>query len=193
MKSIAVYCGSSPGAHPEYTQAARDLGRHLAERKTTLVYGGGDVGLMGVIADSVLEHKGSVVGVITRHLADKEVAHDGLSKLHVVNSMHERKALMAELADAFIAMPGGIGTLEEIAEVMVWTQLGLHRKPCGLLNIASYYDGLLGLFDTMVEHRFLASEQLHSLAVSADPATILTELENIRVRYIDKWLDHSKG
>lgn len=192
MNAIAVYCGSSHGTKPEYTEAARALGEHLAERKITLIYGGGDVGLMGEVADSVLKHKGTVVGVITRHLADKEVAHDSLSTLHVVNTMHERKALMADLADAFIAMPGGIGTLEELAEVMVWTQLGLHPKPSGILNVANYYDSLLQLFDTMVDQKFLAADQLHSLAVSDDPATLVSDLEQISVRYIDKWLDHEK-
>lgn len=193
MKSIAVYCGSSPGAKPEYTRAARALGQHLAEQRITLIYGGGDVGLMGEVADAVLEHGGTAVGVITRHLADKELAHEGLSTLHVVNTMHERKALMAELADAFIAMPGGIGTLEELTEVMVWTQLGLHPKPSGILNIAGYYDTLLRLFDTMVDQNFLAGDQLHSLAVSDDPSKLVADLEEISVRYIDKWLGHEKG
>jgi len=192
MKSIAVYCGSSPGAKPEYTEAARELGKLLAERKITLIYGGGDVGLMGEIANAVLANKGTVVGVITKHLADKEVAHHGVSQLHVVETMHERKAMMAELADAFIAMPGGIGTLEELAEVMVWTQLGLHPKPSGVLNIANYYDQLFLLFHKMVEERFLAEEQLHSMAVSDRPAELLDLLGTIRVDYIDKWLDHEK-
>ncbi|MFT5108448.1 MAG: hypothetical protein ACI9UA_004092 [Pseudoalteromonas tetraodonis] len=193
MKSIAVYCGSSHGAKPEYTAAAHKLGRLLAEKDIALIYGGGDVGLMGEIANAVLEHEGSVVGVITKHLADKEVAHHGVSKLHIVESMHERKALMAELADAFIAMPGGIGTLEELAEVMVWTQLGLHPKPSGVLNVANYYDSLLTLLDTMVDQHFLAGEQLHSLAVSDDPATLLAKLGTIQVEYIDKWRDHEKS
>ena len=187
MKSVAVYCGSSHGAKPEYTAAARELGKLLAEREIALIYGGGDVGLMGEIANAVLEGNGTVVGVITRHLADKEVAHHGVSTLHVVESMHERKAMMAELADAFIAMPGGIGTLEELAEVMVWTQLGLHPKPSGILNIDAYYDSLLELFEKMVVEKFLAREQLHSLAVSADPETLLGSLGAIQVDYIDKW------
>jgi len=193
MNSIAVYCGSSSGAKPEYAQAARELGKLLAEQKICLIYGGGDVGLMGEIANAVLANKGTVIGVITRHLADKEVAHDGLSTLHVVNSMHERKALMAELADAFIALPGGIGTLEELAEVMVWTQLGLHPKPCGILNVASYYDSMLTLFRTMVDEGFLAQEQLHSLVVSEDPGILLSELRTTQVEYIDKWLGHEKS
>ncbi len=192
MNSIAVYCGSSSGAKPEYAQAARELGKLLAEQKICLIYGGGDVGLMGEIANAVLAYKGTVIGVITRHLADKEVAHDGLSTLHVVNSMHERKALMAELADAFIALPGGIGTLEELAEVMVWTQLGLHPKPCGILNVTSYYDSMLTLFRTMVDEGFLAQEQLHSLVVSEDPGILLSELRTTQVEYIDKWLGHEK-
>jgi uncharacterized protein (TIGR00730 family) len=192
MNSIAVYCGSSPGAKPQYTAAARELGKFLAEQDIALIYGGGDVGLMGEIANAVLEHKGTVVGVITKHLADKEVAHHGVSTLHIVDSMHERKALMAELADAFIAMPGGIGTLEELTEVMVWTQLGLHPKPSGILNIEGYYDPLLTLFETMVDQSFLAEDQLHSLAVSPDPATLVSDLKKISVRYIDKWLDHEK-
>lgn len=192
MKSIAVYCGSSHGARPEYTEAARALGRLLAQRDITLIYGGGDVGLMGEVANAVLGEKGTVVGVITRHLADKEVAHHGVSTLHVVNTMHERKALMAELADAFIAMPGGIGTLEELAEVMVWTQLGLHPKPSGILNISGYYDPLLELFRKMVDEQFLAADQLHSLAVSETPDGLVDQLGNIQVEYIDKWRDHQK-
>jgi uncharacterized protein (TIGR00730 family) len=192
MNSIAVYCGSSPGTKPQYTRAAHELGKLLAEQDIALIYGGGDVGLMGEIANAVLEHKGTVVGVITKHLADKEVAHHGVSTLHIVDSMHERKALMAELADAFIAMPGGIGTLEELTEVMVWTQLGLHPKPSGILNIEGYYDPLLTLFESMVDQGFLAEDQLHSLAVSSDPATLVNDLKKISVRYIDKWLGHEK-
>jgi len=143
MKTVCVYCGSSPGRLPEYQDAARRLGYELAGRGLGLVYGGASVGVMGAVADAMLERGGKAIGVIPYSLATKEVSHDGLDELIVVDSMHERKARMAELSDGFIALPGGWGTIEEIFEMLTWAQLGFHEKPCGLLNIASYYDHLL--------------------------------------------------
>src|ERR1043165_174167 len=143
FRRVCVFCGSSPGARPEYRQAAEAMGRLLASRRIGLVYGGGNVGLMGLLADAALSAGGEVIGVIPRHLDAREVAHRGLPDLRVVASMHERKALMADLSDAFIALPGGLGTLEEMFEILTWAQLGLHRKPCGLLNVLGYFDRLL--------------------------------------------------
>jgi uncharacterized protein (TIGR00730 family) len=151
MKSICVYCGSNFGERVSYLEAAQDLGAEMAERGITLVYGGGNVGLMGTVADSVLAAGGKAIGVIPQALVDKEVAHTGLSDLRVVGSMHERKSLMADLADGFIALPGGLGTLEEFCEVATWTQLGLHKKACGLLNIGGFYDGLLSFLNHATE------------------------------------------
>ena len=154
MRSVCVFCGSNPGRRPEYLAGAADLGRILAARGIRVVYGGAHVGLMGALADAVLAAGGEIVGVIPGLLVDAEVAHPGLSELRVTGSMHERKALMAELADGFIALPGGIGTLEEFAEIVTWAQLGLHAKPTGLLNLLGYYDGLLGFLDHAVAERF---------------------------------------
>lgn len=155
MESICVFCGSSNGSDPAYAKAARHLGQAIAGNGLTLVYGGGHVGLMGVVADAALEAGGEVIGVMPKSLVDREIAHTGLTKLHVVSSMHERKALMADLSDGFIALPGGNGTLEEFFEVLTWAQLGEHDKPCGLLNAAGYYDPLLAVFDQMVLMKFL--------------------------------------
>ena len=188
MQSLAVYCGSSPGDDPVYRESARALGGILAELGLRLVYGGGSVGLMGVVADAVLAAGGEVVGVITEHLRDKELGHGGLTDLHVVATMHERKALMADLADGFCAMPGSIGTLEEIAEVMVWTQLGLQSKPCGLLNVDGYYDDLIAMVDKMVEERFLHAQHRDALIVEAEPAAMVERLTTAEVQYHDKWL-----
>ena len=152
--AICVYCGSSSGRHPEYAEQARAFGTEMAKRGIALVYGGGKVGLMGTVADAVLAGDGKVIGVIPQSLAEREVAHPGLSELHVVESMHERKALMAELSAGFIALPGGFGTLEEFCEVITWSQLGIHAKPCGILNVAGYFDHLIGMFDYAVEHGF---------------------------------------
>ena len=155
IKRICVYCGSNSGSRPSYTKAARDMGLALTQRGLELVYGGGRVGLMGALADSVLAAGGHVIGIIPQSLAAREVGHHGLKDLRVVNSMHERKALMAELADAFIALPGGFGTLEEISEVLTWAQLGLHRKPYGFLNVEGFYDSLLSFFDHAVAENFI--------------------------------------
>ena len=170
VRSVCVYCGSSFGADPVYADATRALARTLAERGMRAVYGGASVGLMGLLADSVLEAGGEVVGVIPQTLVDREIAHPGLTELHVVSSMHERKALMAELSDAFVALPGGIGTLEELIEVYTWSQLRLHAKPLGVLNTAGYYDGLAAFLDHAVQQGFLPAATRSVLVVDADPS-----------------------
>lgn len=168
MKSVCVFCGSSSGNDPLYAAAARELGTILAEQNLGLVYGGGRVGLMGIIADAVLAAGGRAVGVIPQALADKEVAHHQLTELHIVDSMHERKALMADLSDGFIAMPGGYGTLEEFCEVVTWTQLRIHDKRCGLYNVGGYYDGLLELFDRFVREGFVRPAQRSIVLAESD-------------------------
>ncbi len=177
MKRVCIFCGSRPGALPEYATAARNCGKVLAARGLTLVYGGGNVGLMGVVADAALEAGGEVIGVIPRKLIEREVAHNGLSSLIAVGSMHERKQKMAELADAFVALPGGIGTMEELFEVFTWQQLGLHQKPVGLLNVSGFYDSLLGFLSHMRTHRFLKAEQFERLLVERELETLLGRLE----------------
>lgn len=173
MTRICVFCGSSEGARPDYADAARAVGTELARRGFGLVYGGGSVGLMGVVADTVLAHGGEVVGVIPKALASKELAHAGLTELRVVESMHERKATMAALADAFIALPGGLGTLEETLEIVTWVQLGIHDKPIGVLNVAGYYDGLLKLLAHAVREGFLRREYFDLLLFGDAPAELL--------------------
>lgn len=155
IKSLCVYCGANPGADPEFANAAREVGRYLGSRGCRLVYGGGQVGLMGIVADSTLDAGGSVTGIIPDFLHEAEVAHPGVDDLHVVSSMHERKQMMADEAEAFLAMPGGIGTMEELFEAWTWSQLGRHEKPVGLLNVGGYYDKLLGFLDTMAANGFL--------------------------------------
>jgi hypothetical protein len=175
--NICVFTGSRHGARSEYTGAAKQLGRLLVERGYGLVYGGGNVGLMTVIADTVLELKGRVTGVIPDSLVSREVAHEGLSDLRVVGSMHERKALMAELSDGFVAMPGGIGTLEEFFEVLSWAQLGLHEKPCALLNVGGYYDPLIQFLDHAVADDFIKPKHRALLIVEREPAQLLDRIE----------------
>ncbi|HVM60348.1 MAG TPA: TIGR00730 family Rossman fold protein [Verrucomicrobiae bacterium] len=189
MTSICVYCGSSPGKDPSFAQAARELGALLAKRGHTLVYGGGNVGLMGVVADAVLAAGGRVVGVIPDNLVRREVGHTGLTEQHVVTSMHDRKAKMAALGDGFLALPGGVGTLEEIVEVFVWMQLGLHGKPCALLNVNGYYDPLVKYLEHMVESRFLWPEQLSQLIVAREPAEALDRMASFVPKSMEKWLD----
>jgi uncharacterized protein (TIGR00730 family) len=173
LKRICVFCGSSEGRDPRYRDAARDLGRRLVSSGHALVYGGGAVGLMGILAGAVLQGGGEAIGVIPEILASREVVHTGVKDLRVVTSMHARKALMYELADAFIILPGGLGTLDELFEVMTWTQLGLHSKPIGLLNVASYFSPLLEMIDRAVEGGFIPQESRAFLTVSEDPAEIL--------------------
>jgi uncharacterized protein (TIGR00730 family) len=193
LKRICVFTGSRHGSHPQYAEAARQLGRELVERNYGLVYGGGNVGLMKVIADAVLELGGRVTGVIPDSLVSKEVAHRGLSDLRIVQSMHERKAMMAQFSDGFIAMPGGIGTMEEFFEVLSWAQLGIHRKPCGLLNTGGYYDRLIEFLDQAVEHDFLKSKHRSLLILGNEPADILNRFEAfIRTRGGDQHFDPSK-
>jgi uncharacterized protein (TIGR00730 family) len=186
-----VFTGSSPGSRVEYRQTAEALGRLLAERGIGLVYGGARVGLMGAVADATLAAGGTVIGVIPQSLVDREVAHTGLTELRVVASMHERKATMADLSDAFVALPGGFGTLEEFFEVLTWAQLGLHRKGCGLLNVAGYFDGLLAFADHAVTERFLRRDNREMVLVADDPAHLLERLARYEPPAVDKWLDRA--
>jgi uncharacterized protein (TIGR00730 family) len=179
VRKICVFTGSRSGTSREYTAAAQQLGRQLVERGYGLVYGGGNVGLMNVVANTVLELNGTVVGVIPNALVSKEVAHGGLTELCVVGSMHERKALMAELSDGFIAMPGGIGTMEEFFEVLSWAQLGLHEKPCGLLNVAGYYDFLVGFLDHAVDRDFIKPKHRALMLVERAPAALLDRFQRV--------------
>ncbi len=188
---ICVFCGSNSGSRAAYTKAAEELGRLFARRKLALVYGGGRVGLMGALADAVLKKGGEVIGVIPESLVRREVAHTGLSDLRVVQTMHERKALMAELADAFIALPGGFGTLDEFCEILTWAQLGLHRKPCGLLNVEGYFDPLLALFDRAVEDKFLHPRHRSMLITADEPGKLLEEMARYHAPEVEKWLSHS--
>lgn len=192
MESICVFCGSSNGSDPAYAKAARHLGQAIAGNGLTLVYGGGHVGLMGVVADAALEAGGEVIGVMPKSLVDREIAHTGLTKLHVVSSMHERKALMADLSDGFIALPGGNGTLEEFFEVLTWAQLGEHDKPCGLLNAAGYYDPLLAVFDQMVLMKFLEPVHRDLILVEDDPPALLQRFDSSHPPKTVKWIDDSQ-
>ena len=193
MKRLCVFCGSSPGAEPAYAQAARKLGSILAKSGIGLVYGGASVGLMGEIANSAMQARGEVVGVIPRSLVEKEVAHGGLTDLRVVDSMHQRKALMAELSDGFIAMPGGLGTLEEFFEVLTWAQLGMHTKPCGLLNVGNFYDRLLAFLDHAAEQRFIKPVHRASVLVADSPERLLAEFEMYRAPLVEKWIDRERS
>ena len=188
---ICIFTGSRRGVLPEYADMAKQLARELVARGYGLVYGGGKVGLMNVIADSVLDLRGHVTGVIPNSLVSKEVAHRGLTDLRVVNSMHERKALMAELADGFIAMPGGIGTMEEFFEVLSWAQLGLHDKPCGLLNVGGYYDRLIQFFDYAVAQDFIKPKDRALLIVESEPGKLLDRFEQFLVAHSVKRFDRS--
>jgi len=189
LNSLCVFCGSNPGASPAYGEAAARLGRTLAARGLTLVYGGGRVGLMGVVAGAALAAGGKVVGVIPETLATRELAHDGLTDLQVVGSMHERKARMSEFADGFVALPGGIGTLEEWFEVWTWSQLGFQPKPCGLLNVAGYYDHLLAFLDHMTGERFLTAAHRSMAIVDDDPERLLDRLAIYRPPATRKWIE----
>lgn len=188
LKRICVFCGSSSGILPEYSQAAENVGRLLVKQGLSLVYGGGKVGLMGTIADSVLSAGGEVIGVIPHALMLKEVGHTGLTKLRIVNTMHERKALMAELSDAFIALPGGYGTLDEFCEILTWAQLGLHNKPCGILNVNGYYDSLLDLFQKSVAEGFLRKQHADMLMIENDPEVLLEKMSSYEAPQIEKWI-----
>lgn len=188
IKRVCVFCGSSAGLDPQYAAAARALGRTLGVHGIDLVYGGASVGLMGIVADAALEYGCGVTGVIPESLVRQEVAHTGLDDLRVVGSMHERKALMAELSDAFVALPGGLGTLEEIFEVWTWAQLGHHRKACALLNVGGYYDDLLGFLETVETSGFLKARHRQMLIVADEPEALLDGLDRFIAPSLPKWI-----
>jgi uncharacterized protein (TIGR00730 family) len=188
MKRICVFCGSSFGARPAYREAAVEVGTTLARKGLGLVYGGGNIGLMGALADATLAAGGEAIGVIPQALVAKEVAHRGLTELRVVETMHERKALMASLADAFLALPGGYGTLEEFIEAVTWSQLGIHRKPCGLLNVEGYFDPLLEFFDRAVAERFFRPENRALVLSGAAAAALIDDLLSYELPRAGKWL-----
>jgi uncharacterized protein (TIGR00730 family) len=189
VRRVCVYAGSNPGTDPAYADGARALAAELAGRGIGIVYGGGKVGLMGVTADTALAAGGDVVGVMPQALIDREIGHPGLTELKVVDSMHERKAKMAELADAFVALPGGIGTLEELIEVYTWSQLGIHDKPCGVLNVNGYYDDLARFLDGAVAAGFLRPQHREVLIVEQDPAELLARLAAFEPPRVAKWLE----
>lgn len=191
MDRICVYCGSSPGADPAYVTAAETLGRFLAAREIGVVYGSASVGMMGALADAALDAGGEVVGVIPAGLDEKEVAHPGVD-LEVVDSMHERKQRFAELADGFVALPGGLGTLEELFEILTWAQLGIHEDPCGLLNVAGYFDGIVDFLDHAVAAEFVAPEHRDMLLVAADAESLLDEFECYEPPAVEKWLEREE-
>ena len=192
MPSLCVFCGSSRGADPAFSAGARAFGAAIARSGRTLIYGGGDVGLMGLLASAALDAGGKVIGVIPRALAEKEIAHPRLTDLHVVGSMHERKAKMAELADAFVAMPGGIGTLEEFFEIWTWVQLGFIRKPLGLFNVNGYFDPLLAFLDGVTAQGFLHRAHRDMLLISDQPEALLARVEGWRPPSFQKWIDRNQ-
>lgn len=185
---ICVYCGSSTGGNSIYTQAARDLAGALVDNNIELVYGGAHKGIMGLLADAVLERGGAVHGVIPKMLEEKEIAHTGLTELHVVSSMHERKSMMAALSDGFIALPGGFGTLEELVEMVTWGQLQFHEKPVGVLNVNGYFDKLLEFLDHMQNEQFLKPENRAMLLADSSPAGLLSQFETYQSPSVEKWL-----
>jgi uncharacterized protein (TIGR00730 family) len=188
INSICIYCGSSPGRDNAYAEAAVSLAESLVSRHIRLVYGGAGIGIMGRVANRVLELGGEAVGVIPKALAHKEVAHHHLTELHVTQSMHERKMLMAELSDGFIALPGGIGTLEEIFEIWTWAQLGFHHKPCGLLNVAGYYDALIEFLDHVLAEQFVKDHHRAMLMVETEPKALLDRYVDYRPPAVKHWL-----
>ncbi|WP_370326104.1 TIGR00730 family Rossman fold protein [Euzebya sp.] len=192
LRAVAVYCGSSPGARESFAEGAAALGRALARRDIRLVYGGGRVGLMGVIADTVLAEGGEVHGVITRALMDREVGHGGLTRLDVVETMHDRKALMADLVDGFVMLPGGFGTLDEFFEALTWTQLGIHTKPCGIVDVDGYFAPLIQFMDRAVAQRFVAQAHRDMVVTAADADQVLDLLAAWQPPDTSKWLDRSE-
>ena len=188
MKRICVYCGSNPGKSIEFLESARSLARELVQREICLVYGGASVGIMGEIADTVLAGGGEVIGVIPQALVDKEVSHAGLSELKIVNSMHERKEIMADISAGFIALPGGLGTIEEIFEVLTWAQLGFHKKPCALLNVKGYYDKLTQFLNHAVAEGFIANTHREMLLVEEEPQRLLEIMAAYSAPAVDKWI-----
>lgn len=192
MRKICVYCGSSPGKSPEYIEAARILGRALVKRDISLVYGGASVGIMGEIADTVLAAGGEVIGIMPQALADKEISHKGLTDLRVVGSMHERKAMMEDISDGFIALPGGLGTLEELFEVLTWSQLGYHRKPCALLNIKGYYDAITQFLDHAVAEGFVKSVHRGMILIEDNSEILLDHMASYKSPKVDKWIGRNE-
>jgi uncharacterized protein (TIGR00730 family) len=188
VRRLCVFCGSSPGDDPAFLAAAHALGTTLARSNIGLVYGGASIGLMGAVADAARAAGGEVIGVMPRALVDREIAHGGLDDLRVVDSMHERKALMAELSDGFVALPGGIGTFEELFEVWTWAQLGYHAKPCAILNVHQFYDGLIGFLDQVVERRFMKDIHRSMLIVAEEPAELLDRLRSYTPPVVAKWI-----
>ena len=188
MRSVCVFCGSNSGARDSYAEAAREVGRALAERGLSLVYGGAALGLMGALADAALAAGGTVIGVMPKALIEREIAHAGLSELHEVRSMHERKAMMADRSDAFLALPGGAGTLEETFEAWTWAQLGHHAKPVGLLNVDGFFDALLTFLDHQCRERFIRREHRDMLFVESDPKLLLDRFETYRPPVVEKWI-----
>ena len=193
MRKICVFCGSSPGADPRFMTWAKALGRVIAETDRVLVYGGAKVGLMGALADSALAAGGKVIGVVPRVLVAKGVAHDSLTELHVVSTMHERKGMMADLSDAFIAMPGGLGTLEEFFEMWTWGQLCLHQKPLGFLGPRDFFAPLLQFLDVLVSQRLLRPENRQMAFLEEDPVLLLAQLERYKVTSVPKWIDREEA
>jgi uncharacterized protein (TIGR00730 family) len=189
MKSVCVYCGSSSGARPLYVEAARAFGRALVEHDLALIYGGGKVGLMGTIADTVMEAGGRAIGVIPELLVSKEIGHKGLTELHVVPDMHHRKKMMADLSDAFVAMPGGVGTLEELFEAYTWAQLGYHQKPVAVLNIDGFYDPLIAMLKHTVQEGFMRESYLDVLQFDSNPAELIGKLQRYQPILADKWVE----
>jgi uncharacterized protein (TIGR00730 family) len=189
LKRVCVFCGSNTGLRPEYADAARRLARVLSSRGIGVVYGGGNIGLMGIIADAMLEAGAEVIGVIPQSLVEREVAHAGLTALHVVQTMHERKAMMSSLSDAFIAMPGGFGTFDEFFEVLTWSQLGYHRKPCGLLDVAGYFDRMTAMLDHAVAEGFLRPAHRGLVIADRDPEALLQKLADFTPVAAGKWAD----
>ena len=191
ITSLCVYCGSSSGSRPEYAEQARAFGTELARRGITLVYGGGNVGLMGIVADAVLANGGKVIGVIPRHLVEKEVAHTGLSEMLVVETMHERKTRMYELSQAFVALPGGFGTLDEMFEMLTWAQLGLHQWPCAFLDTQGYYRHLLQAMRHMVDEKFVRSAQLDGIWFGESIDALFDWMAHYQPTFVPKWIDES--
>ncbi|MCG8637651.1 MAG: TIGR00730 family Rossman fold protein [Desulfobacterales bacterium] len=189
MKHVCVYCGSSDGKKPEYKEAARTLGRAMLDKGIGLVYGGAQIGIMGEIADTVMEGGGEVIGIMPKSLADREIFHTGLTRLEIVDSMHERKAMMADFSDGFIALPGGLGTIEEIFEVLTWAQLGFHQKPCALLNALGYYDNLSAFLNHTVIEGFVNTASRSMLITESDPVTLLERFEEYEAPVVNKWID----
>ncbi|MCA3043623.1 MAG: TIGR00730 family Rossman fold protein [Rhodocyclaceae bacterium] len=192
LNSLCLFCGASPGADPAYRDAAASFGTTLAHRNIRLIYGGGSVGLMGVAADACLAAGGEVVGVIPRMLMEKEVGHAGVTQMHVVETMHERKALMTELSDGFIALPGGFGTLDELFESLTWQQLAYHTKPIGLLNVNGFFDALIAFLDHARDERFLRDLHRESLQVDTDLSVLIDKLRRAEAPDTGKWLDRTK-